>query len=240
MCPRCQSELVPAVPIPSDEGIALESFDLPSEENLAPPVDWLAQEETSQRLRAIKQKLHGPYRQEMPVAVSARPSRPWAESPAPLFGAAGAPLQGVMHPAAVGPTVSQKTTRTSWSLSLLLFGGVMSFCTGVGLLVWSTAFQLPQLRQQGMTLTLGAEGLLIVCLTWMAVRLWRNSRHVNRQLHSVGQQLDQIKQATGTLAGSQTSSSQHFYHHANQAVSPQMLVANLQGQVDQLAARVGG
>jgi len=80
--------------------------------------------------------------------------------------------------------------------------------------------------------------LLILSLTWMAARLWRNGRRVNRQLHGVDQQLAEIEQITGSLAGSHAASSQHYYHHFSQAVSPHMLVANLQGQVDQLAARM--
>jgi hypothetical protein len=72
----------------------------------------------------------------------------------------------------------------------------------------------------------------------MAARLWRNGRRVNRQLHGVDQQLAKIEQLTGTLAGSANASSQHFYHHFSQGASPHLLVANLQGQVDQFAARM--
>ncbi len=234
VCPRCQQELAPAAAtVPSDAGIALESFDQPVEDSLAPPIDWLAQEETRQRLRAIDQKLHAPHRQEIPkVAVTRAGSTPLS------FAASQIPLQTVTHRAAAEPTAGQRPTKTSWSLSLLLSVGVLTFCGGVGLLAWSTAFQLPLLWQQGMTLTIGAEGLLILSLTWMAARLWRNGRRVNRQLHGVDQQLAEIEQITGALAGSQVASSQHFYHHASQAASPHMLVSNLQGQVEQLAARL--
>ena len=89
-----------------------------------------------------------------------------------------------------------------------------------------------------MTLTIGAEGLLILSLAWMAARLWHNSRRVNRQLHGVDRQLAKIEQITGTLAGTQQPTSQHFYHHANQAASPHMQVANLRGQVDLMSARL--
>jgi hypothetical protein len=72
----------------------------------------------------------------------------------------------------------------------------------------------------------------------MAARLWRNSRRVNHQLHGVDRQLAEIEQFTGALAGGQLASSQHYYHHFSQVASPNLLLANLQGQVDQLAARV--
>lgn len=129
-------------------------------------------------------------------------------------------------------------TATSWLLSLLLGSGVLAFCVGVGLLTWSAAFQLSPVWQQGMTLTIAAEGMLILSLTWMAVRLWHNGRYVNRQLHGVDRQLAEIEQITGELAGSNQSSSHRYYHHFSQVASPHLLAANLQGQVDQLAARL--
>ena len=245
VCPRCRCELEPAVALlASDSGISLDSFDEPSDEPskedaLAPPIGWLEQQQTRERLRAIDWKLQAPSQPELPLNVMAnampRRSSPWAEQPP------RSATQRVNTQHANRPTKQkQKLTKTSWLLSALLGAGVVSFFVGLGLLGWSVAFQLPEVWQQGMTLTIASEGLLILSLTWMATRLWRNGRLVNRQLFSVDQQLAEIEQITGTLAGSQQSSSQHYYHHFSQAVSPHMLVANLQGQVDQLAARVAG
>ena len=148
------------------------------------------------------------------------------------------PLRAVSRRAVAEPSAGQTRNTTSWLLSFLLSVGVMAFGFGLGMLAWSASFRLPELWQQGMTLTIGAEGLLILSLTWMAARLWRNGRRVNRQLHGVDRQLAEIEQITGALAGSGQASSQHYYHHFSQAASPHMLVANLQGQVDQLAARL--
>ncbi len=228
ICPRCEGELAPAMAtVPSDAGIDLESFDQPVEDNLAPPIDWLTQEETRQRMRAIDRQLHHSYRSDLTVDLTPRLREPIAPVPPPQVKATYQ-----------RPKREPKSKTTSWLLSLLLGTGVLAFCIGAGLLAWSTAFQLPQLWQQGMTLTIGAEGLLILSLAWMAARLWHNSRRVNHQLHGVDQQLAEIEQITGTLAGSQQPTSQHFYHHASQAASPHMQVANLRGQVEQLASRL--
>ncbi len=107
------------------------------------------------------------------------------------------------------------------------------------MLTWSAAFQLPQPWQWGMTATIAAEGMLILGLIGMAARLWRNGRQVNQQLDGVTGQLHQIERITGALAGSRMSSSQHYYDHFHQVASPHMLIANLRGQVDQLATRIG-
>jgi len=58
ICPRCEHELEPAATcVPSDAGIALDSFDQPSKEDIAPPINWVEQEQTRQRLREIDRKL---------------------------------------------------------------------------------------------------------------------------------------------------------------------------------------
>ena len=116
--------------------------------------------------------------------------------------------------------------------------GVTGFVAGAGLLLWAAAFGLPQSWQWGITATLAAEGTLIVGLTWMAGRLWRNSRYLNQQLVGVDQQLHEIEHLAGSLAGSRLSSSQHYYEHFQQGASSHMLLANLRGQVDQLASRI--
>ena len=251
VCPRCHHELAAATrAVPSDAGVALDSFDQASgvasgaaDPGLTPPRDWFEQEQTQQRLREIDRMLHSPYRQVSESQIAPALQRPWPELPAPPPSPLAAlpsavPLRSVARRAAAEPACGKARTPTSWLLSCLLSVGVMSFCAGISLLGWSAAFQLQQLWQQAMTLTIGAEGLLILSLTWMAARLWRNSRHVNRQLHGVDRQLAAIEQRTSSMAGSQLASSQHYYHHFSQVASPHLLMANLQGQVDQLAARV--
>jgi hypothetical protein len=74
----------------------------------------------------------------------------------------------------------------------------------------------------------------------MAARLWRNSRRLNQQLAEVDEQLDEIHELAGTLSAGRLSASQHYYQHFSQVANPHMLVANLRGQIDQLAERMAG
>lgn len=231
MCARCQSQLISA---PSDAGIALDSFDGPAQDDLARPLDWLSQEQTRARLREIDRKLSAPRAPQNRQATQ-NSRQVWDGA----FTADFLPLTAPSAPSlALRASARKERAKTSWLLTLLLSFGVMSFCCGVGTLAWSTAFQLPHIWQLGMSLTIGAEGLLILSLTWMAARLWRNGRSVNCQLDGVDQQLARVEKLTGTLAGNQLASSQHYYHHFSQSASPHLLVANLQGQVEQLAARM--
>ncbi|MGI9428948.1 MAG: hypothetical protein ACR2NM_09840 [Bythopirellula sp.] len=236
VCPRCERRLQqPSATVPSDAGIALDSFDPPPHQELTSPVDWVEQERIRQRLREIDHQLNTSV--DQPMSASRPPA--WSQLSAPPRMSEAAPLRAVARRAVVDSTAAgESRNRTSWLLSLLLSLGVVAFGFGLGLLGWSAAFQLPELWQHGMTLTIGAEGLLILSLTWMAARLWRNGRRVNRQLHGVDRQLAEIEQITGALAGSGQASSQHYYHHFSQVASPHLLMANLQGQMDQLAARL--
>ncbi len=237
LCTQCEHEVGESFASsegnsrPADTGVSLDSFgaqQATTEQELASPITDLQREQSSERQRRIDRQLHRSYRSNLAVDVSPR----LRETVAPV----SSPLQ--VKATYQRPKREPKSAATSWLLSLLLGVGVLAFFVGTGLLAWSMAFQLPKLWQQGMALTIGAEGLLILSLAWMAARLWHNSRRVNRQLHSVDQQLAEIEQLTSTLAGSQQATSQHFYHHASLTASPHLLVANLRGQVDQLAGRL--
>ena len=252
VCPRCDADfdtdcdadidadfdpaadLIQACAHPTDTGVSLDS--VASEPNLTPPINLLEREETHRHLRHIGRRLRTAYRHD-PGFGAAPPPRNWGPE-------ALASLTGLEHVRAVKrrsshPAVDDRSpTFTSRLIGLLLVAGVAGFVGGAGLLVWAAAFQLPGPWQWGMTATIGAEGALILGLTWMAGRLWRNSRQLNRQLAGVEGQLHDIEHLTGSLAGSRMSSSQHYYDHFNQGASSQMLLANLRGQVDQLASKI--
>ncbi|MCG8450456.1 MAG: hypothetical protein MI725_12880 [Pirellulales bacterium] len=229
VCPRCQLELVEAAPSrPADSGIALDRFDAAAKQDLTLPRDVVAEEESRQRLRRIGRQLRSSFRYDPPR--NTMPGLPTAPPPRlPEI-----QVQSLAQRSAVGSARS----KISWPISFLLVCGVTGFLGGSALLAWSAAFQSGPLWQWGMTTTIGAEGMLILGLTAMALRLWRNSRRLNQQLSGVDRQLHAMQEQTGALAGSRLSASQHYYHHFNQVASPHYLVANLRGQVDQLATRI--
>ncbi len=230
VCSQCEHEqLAVESPRPLDTGVPLASFDVgqvDGKQDLAPPIGSLESEQTRQKLRRIGRKLRTTSSPDFSVG-----SLPALQSEC---------FEPQLRALSQQPVRHRDPRRApAWAVSLLLVGGATAFCLGVGLLAWSAAFQLPKLWQWGMTATFAAEGTLILGLTWMAVRLWNHSRRVNRQLDGVDRQLNEIQELAGSLAGGQGSSSQHFYRHFSPTASPHMLVANLRGQVDQLASRLG-
>ena len=243
LCSQCEREVGERVDQiidtrrPTDSGVPLETFDAKREAErkaFAPPIDELERQQTKQRMRRLGRQLRSTPSRDLDVAISPALKGEWAgatiEPPQPTVQATYLPVRSAEN--------NSKRNSVSWMISLMLFLGVFLFGLGIGLLAWSAAFQLPAQWQWGLTATMIAEGTLILGLTWMAARLWYNSRQVNQQLDGVDQQLTEIQEITGSLAGSHVSSSQHFYSHFSQAASPHMLAANLRGQVEQLASRI--
>ena len=241
ICPRCDerfdtelntvTNFAHACVHPADTGVSLDSID--SKPDLAPPINRLEQEETHQRLRRIGRSLRTAYRHDPGFGTS--PSLSWSND---LSVGVGPSLRGAGKQGRHRTIERSTPTFISRLIGLLLLAGVIGFAGGAGLLVWAAAFQLPGAWHWGMTSTIAAEGVLILGLTWMAGRLWRNSRKLNYQLADVEEQLYDIERLTGSLTGSRMSCSQHYYDHFNQGASSQMLLANLRGQVDQLAQRM--
>ena len=240
VCTRCEAEFElsdqtsGASSRPDDQGVALEGFDSPGAV-LMSPMSWES-DETEQRLRRIGQQLRTAYRHDSTPKSSGVPTQTWgSENLARL-------AQEPRIPALHEPSGKERAhyTATSRIVSLLLFLGLIGFVVGVFSLVWSAAFGLPKSWQWGMTATIAGEGSLIVGLTWMALRLWHNSRRLNRQIDGVDRQLHELEYLTGSAAAGSLSASQHFYSHYNQGASSHMLLANLQGQVEQLSTRLAG
>ncbi len=241
VCPSCRRELkLGNLTDVADTGIALDCFSHESAvcESISKPIDRIAQEESREKLKRIGRQLRSPYREELKSRLPASLQSEWRYLPLSPDPITAPQLCQVAKKAqqVEGTTGSQ----TSWLLSSLLALGTTGFTVGVLVLVCSAAFDLGQVWHWGMTTTIAAEGLLIVGLTWMATRLWYNSRRLNEELRGVDEQLVEIHEMAGSLSAGQLSASQNYYHHFSQVANPHMLVANLRGQIEQLAERIGG
>lgn len=115
--------------------------------------------------------------------------------------------------------------------------GVMVSLAGLGLLGWSIAEGRPHIWNLALGLTLGGQGALIFGLVLVVARLWRSSRHAIGRLQAVNAQLAQLQQTAEELAA-QRGGAASFYADLARSTSPQMMLANLRGQLDQLSTRL--
>ncbi|HEY2841445.1 MAG TPA: hypothetical protein VGJ26_19965, partial [Pirellulales bacterium] len=117
--------------------------------------------------------------------------------------------------------------------------GVLALTGGVGLIAWSLSTAQMLYWNYAIGLAMAGQGTLIFGLVLVISRLWRSSRYSAAKLQDVHTRLGQLQQSSETLAATRTGGAPAFYADLVRGASPQVMLANLKGQVDQLATRVG-
>jgi hypothetical protein len=122
---------------------------------------------------------------------------------------------------------------------IVVAGGVALFA-GIGLIAWSLSADEMKHWHLALGLSLGGQGTLILGLVMAVARLWRSSRHSNQRLQEVHARLAQLQHTADALTAMRTGGAPAFYADLVRGASPQMLLANLKGQLEQLSTRLGG
>jgi len=130
---------------------------------------------------------------------------------------------------------STQSTFFSWCMLSL---GMMAFVFGAVLTGWSFAEDRPDLWRLGLPFTLGGQAALIVGLVFQLDGLWRSNREAAETLDDLDSQLDELRHATSLLSTTHSSPAQSFYLHMADGASPNLLLADLKGQLDLLANRL--
>jgi hypothetical protein len=154
-------------------------------------------------------------------------------------------------PAPWHPSLSGKTPRTpqrkssqpSSALAVLTWGalslGTTTFVCGGMLLGWSLVAGRQELWTLGLPIALGGQIGLLIGLVLQLDRLWHDNRRAAAKLDDVDEQLHDLKTATTMLGTSHSSPASAFYSHLSHGASPQLLLADLKGQLDLLAVKIG-
>jgi len=124
----------------------------------------------------------------------------------------------------------------AWIVVML---GVLGLVGGIGLIAWSLSSAQMLYWNYAVGLALTSQGMLIFGLVLVISRLWRSSRHSAAKLHEVHARLGQLQQTSETIATTRSGGAPAFYADLVRGASPHVMLANLKGQVDQLATRVG-
>lgn len=247
-CPRCQQSISrrSAVDMPAicDDGIALDE---PAAAAVAarPPVrpdDWV----TKRRARELDRKLRKP----LHLSSSALANANFTNTTSRRFDAAQSVFTHIDQfaipavassnpsPSSAIPLAARHSVASQVFAWLVVATGVIVFLSGAGLLGWSVTVKQFQYWNIAIGLTLGGQGALILGLVLVVSRLWRNSRYAVNKLQEVHARLAQLQSTADALAGARTAGAPAFYAELVRGASPQMLLGNLKGQLDQLAARL--
>lgn len=125
----------------------------------------------------------------------------------------------------------------AWFVTL---GGIVALAGGIGSLAWIIAHDAGIWWNHALALTLAGQGLLILGLALVVTRLWRNSRHASGKLQAVHADLAQLQRTADAISAMRAGGAPAFYADLVRGASPQMLLTNLKGQIDQLSSRLGG
>jgi hypothetical protein len=227
-----------------DEGLALDEPVLAqtsSPAGAASPFrtdDWAAR----QRVRTAARELRRPNPTTANVPNQTAAARRF-DLPQDLFGQienATTPTIATLAPQSFTADLAQKHNSGSQVIAWLVVTiGVIALTGGVGLIAWSLSTAQMLYWNYAIGLAMAGQGTLIFGLILVISRLWRSSRYSAAKLQDVHVRLGQLQQSSETLAATRTGSAPAFYADLVRGASPHVMLANLKGQVDQLATRVG-
>lgn len=199
---------------------------LPSE---PPPIDfddWRLEEDLRKVNRIIRQMRAAGQSEQQPAQENAFAT----------------PIATTSHaaPAAVTPSATRNPPkrRSSFFSWALLSTGLMTFVCGGVLLGWSFAAGRGDLWSLGMPLTLAGQAGLILGLVLQLEGLWQSNRDTNKTLDELDEQLNDLRHTTTMLGTTHSSGARSFYAHLAEGANPQMLLADLKGQMDLLAQQI--
>lgn len=132
-----------------------------------------------------------------------------------------------------------KTKRANWLTWPALMLGMMAFACGAVLLTWSFVANRSDLWTIGLPAVLAGQALLVLGLVLQLEGLWQNNRETRNTLGELDHELAELREATTLLSSTQSSSGQSFYTHMAEGASPHLLLADVKGQLDLIAARLG-
>jgi hypothetical protein len=135
--------------------------------------------------------------------------------------------------------VSRRSEGSQVVAWLTVIVGLLVLGCGVGLISWSLSHNQMRYWNHALGLAIAGQGVLILGLVLVISRLWRSTRYAATKLQDVHSRLGQLQQASEALAATRPGGAPAFYADLVRGASPHVLLANLKGQVDQLATRVG-
>lgn len=128
--------------------------------------------------------------------------------------------------------------RSPWFSWLALGSGITTVVCGAILVAWSLLRARPELWNIGLPLVLAGQGALVLGLILQLDGMWQTQKVTRHVLNDLDQQIEGLRQSANLLHASQPVSSSKFYSHLSDGAGPQILLADLKGQLDLLALRL--
>jgi hypothetical protein len=122
---------------------------------------------------------------------------------------------------------------------LVLLIGLMGMACGGVLLGWSLIAGRQDLWPIGLPIALVGQIVLVMGFVLQMDRLWSDHHHTSAKLDHMDERLADLKSTTALLGTTHSTPAMSFYSHLAGGANPQLLLADLKGQLDLLAMRIG-
>jgi hypothetical protein len=246
VCSRCQQPMqkrkTPYTTRICDEGLALDEPVAIQTAAAATPFrtdDWAARQRVRTAVRELRRP--NPTTANSPNRIAADARR--FDPPQDLFGQiehATTPTIATNAPQSFTSDLAKKHGTGGQLVAWLVVTiGLLALAGGIGLIAWSLSTAQMLFWNYALGLAMAGQGTLIFGLVLVISRLWRSSRYSAAMLQDVHVRLGQLQQSSETFAATRTGGAPAFYADLVRGASPHVMLANLKGQVDQLATRVG-
>ncbi len=210
-----------------------------------PQISWRSE----QRMREIGRSLRSPVASVPVASVPVAPvvvdshalsshtfsdqvrfDTPGRERPKPSEALPTEPLAASSH-----ANGDRQMQAVAWLAMIFGFGLATG---GVVLLGMGLLGQQPEFWQWGVGVTLAGQAALIAGLIRVLISLWSNSRIASKHLTEVQRGLAQVQRSADSIVAQRPGGASGFYGELSRGASPTILLANLKGQIDHLAARM--
>jgi len=182
-----------------------------------------------------------PERSQSPSAQPAS-AQPATAQPATAQPATGTPTLSnepiSTPPRAAVSTARSKSSRSPWPAWLVLSTGLMLFVCGTILAGWSLITMRSELWLTGVPVSLVGIACLLVGFVLQLESLWTGHRETMKMLLELDDRMAEIRHATTLLKTSHSGAAQSFYANLADGANPQVLLADLKGQLDLLAQQM--
>jgi hypothetical protein len=228
----------------SDDGIALD--EQPAKVGAAATSapfrndDWPAR----QRARNLARELKRPSLVAARTTAMAFNDRLRFEPAQDLLGQFDQTVATIGTPSVAGTTAnallqSRRTEGSQIIAWFIVLAGTFVLAGGIGIVAWSLSTKQMMYWNLALGLALGGQGTLILGLVLVVSRLWRHSRYAAGKLQDVHARLGQLQHTAEILTTIRSGGgAPAFYADLARSASPHLLLANLKGQLDQLATRL--
>ena len=134
-------------------------------------------------------------------------------------------------------TEKPKSAGSSWAWGILSLSLAALVCGGI-LLGWSHVGKRPELWNIGLPFALVGQAGLILGLILQLDGLWQSNTEAAAAVDELDDHVSELRHATTMLTTSHSGPSQAFYNHFADGAKPDLLLADLKGQLDLLASRL--